>query len=78
MGCVITMARLLTTLSYIWTTTKFYTYLANYKLTSVKDLGITFDANLSFSAHITTITVSANQRVSLLFRAFHSRNIKTL
>ena len=48
------------------------------EVTSVKDLGITFDANLSFSAHITTITISANQRVNLLFRAFHSRNIKTL
>ena len=44
----------------------------------VIDLGITFDANLSFSVHITTITVSANQRVNLLFRAYHSRNIKTL
>jgi len=47
-------------------------------VTSVKDLGITFEANMSFSAHITTFTVSANQRINLLIRAFHSRNIKTL
>jgi len=37
--------------------------------TSVKDFGITFDTNLSFTAHITTIILSANQRVNLLFRA---------
>ena len=44
------------------------------EVTSVKDLGITFDTNLSFAAHITVITLSASQRVNLLFRAFFSRN----
>jgi len=48
------------------------------EVTSVKDLSITLDTNLSFSAHITTFTVSANRRVNLLFRAFHSQNINTL
>jgi len=44
------------------------------EVTSVKDFGITFDTNLSFTAHITTITLSANQRVNLLFRAFSVGN----
>ena len=47
-------------------------------VTSVQDLGITFDTNLSFTAHITTVTLSANQRVNLLFRSFFSRNTNIL
>ena len=41
-------------------------------------IDITFDTNMSFTAHITTITLSTNQRVNLLFRAFFSQNTNIL
>ena len=46
--------------------------------TLCKDLGITVDNNLTPSPHVATITVTANQRVSLIYCMFVSRDIHLL
>ena len=43
--------------------------------TSVSDLGIEINTNLSFHSHIGSIVSKARQRVGVLFRGFHTRNI---
>jgi len=43
-------------------------------VSTVKDLGITFDRNLSSTSHVTSVVFSANQRVNLLLRSFLTRN----
>ena len=47
-------------------------------VTSCKDLGIIVNNNLTPSSHIAAITVTANQRVSLIYRTFVSRDIHLL
>ena len=44
-------------------------------LKTVSDLGVVIDANLSFSPHINIVVGKAKQRLFLLFKAFHSRDI---
>ena len=46
--------------------------------TLCKDLGITVDNNLTPSPHVATRTVTANQRASLIYRMFVSRDIHLL
>ena len=46
--------------------------------TLCKDLGITVDNNLTPSPHVATITATANQRASLIYRMFVSRDIHLL
>ena len=36
-----------------------------------KDLGITFDSNLTFDKHISNITNKANQMIGVIKRTFH-------
>ena len=43
-------------------------------VSTVKDLGITFDKNLSSTSHVMSVVFTANQRVNLLLRSFHTRN----
>jgi hypothetical protein len=43
-------------------------------VTDVKDLGITLDNCLSFTAHINQIVAKAKQRTFLIFRAFRTKN----
>jgi low affinity Fe/Cu permease len=45
------------------------------KSTSVMDLGISINSNLSFQSHISSIISRARQRVGILFRGFHTRQI---
>ena len=47
-------------------------------VSQVKDLGILFDCNLSFTPHINTIVAKAKQKVFLLFRCFKSNDINYL
>ena len=44
-------------------------------LKEVVDLGIKFDSKLTFTTHVSQIVVKAKQRLFLLFRAFHTREI---
>ena len=41
----------------------------------ISDLGVTFDSNLSFKLHISTIITKALQRVGVFFRGFNSRRL---
>jgi hypothetical protein len=41
----------------------------------ISDLGVTFDSNLSFKLHISTIITKAIQRVGVFFRGFNSRRL---
>ena len=43
-----------------------------------KDLGVHFDSNLSFKAHISQVVLTAKQRIFLLFRCFLTKDIKSL
>lgn len=43
-----------------------------------KDLGVIVNSNLTPSSHIASITVTANQRVNLIYRSFVSRDINLL
>ena len=43
-------------------------------VSTVKDLGITFDKNLSSTSHVISVVFTANQRVNLLLRSFLTRN----
>ena len=40
----------------------------------IKDLGILFDSNLSFSAHISCIIARAKQRLFLLYKSFLTKD----
>jgi len=46
-------------------------------VSKVKDLGITFDSNLSATSHVMSVVFTANQRVNLLLRSFltHNRSV---
>ena len=41
----------------------------------ISDLGVTFNSNLSFKLHISTIITKALQRVGVFFRGFNSRRL---
>ena len=43
-----------------------------------RDLGIQIDNRLTYSSHISQIIRKANQRVGMLFRGFHSRDVNIL
>jgi len=47
-------------------------------VSKVKDLGITFDENLSATSHVMSVVFTANQRVNLLLRLFLTRNRSVL
>ena len=47
-------------------------------VSKVKDLGITFDSNLSATSHVRSVVVTTNQRVNLLLRSFLTRNRSVL
>ena len=42
-------------------------------VSTVKDLGITFDRNLSSTSHVTSVVFTATQRVNLLLCSFLTR-----
>ena len=42
---------------------------------TVKDLGVLIDTDLSFSPHIKSIVSKAKQRIYLMFKSFHSRDV---
>jgi hypothetical protein len=42
------------------------------------DLGIIVSKDMSFELHINNFVSKAQQRVSTLFRGFHSRNVSTM
>jgi len=44
----------------------------------IKDLGVIVNSNLTPSSHIASITVTANQRVRLIYRSFISRDFHLL
>ena len=46
--------------------------------TSVMDLGIEINSDLSFQSHIGSIVSKARQRVGVLFRGFHTRQVSFL
>ena len=48
------------------------------RVNSARDLGITVTGDLQFNSHINTIVTRARQRISVLFRAFTSRNIQLM
>jgi len=48
------------------------------KSTSVMDLGIKINSDLSFQSHIGSIVSKARQRVGVLFRGFHTRQVSFL
>ena len=43
---------------------------------SIRDLGLCYDSKLSFTCYIDSIVTKAYQRINLIFRAFHTKNIK--
>ena len=45
---------------------------------SVLDLGVTIDCSLTFAKHIINIVGSARQRIFLILRSFHCRDITLL
>jgi ribonuclease P/MRP protein subunit RPP40 len=48
------------------------------KSTSVMDLGVEINSDLSFQSHIGSIVSKARQRVGVLFRGFHTRQVSFL
>ena len=44
----------------------------------IRDLGVIVDSKLKFSAHIAKIVSTARQRIALIFRAFFTRDVKSL
>ena len=48
------------------------------KSTSVMDLGIEINSDLSFQSHKDYIVSKARQRVGALFRGFHTRQVSFL
>jgi len=48
------------------------------KLNQVSDLGVVFDANLTFSSHINQIASKGHSRANLILRSFVSKDITTL
>jgi hypothetical protein len=45
---------------------------------SVRDLGVLMDSNLRLNEHINNVCTRAHNRVSLLFRGFISRDVRTM
>ena len=45
------------------------------KSSSVMDLGIKINSDLTFQSHIGSIVARARQRVDVLFRGFHTRQV---
>jgi len=45
---------------------------------TICNLGVTINSNLTPSSHIASITVTANQRVNLIYRSFISRDVHLL